>query len=180
MFRQPGSSRPRSIPVPWQTSPVGLGHPGTVGEEPHQHPPPSLTLGHPLRRGNSVELRPYLVMGTSPAPIAWTRPTSPTLAGARAPPSKGDDQLCSPKAMVSDLLLPHRFTFYALRTTRFALPEYLLDTPFGKAFRKDWILCPRNHILLVGRWFTLNESPPAGSTHDGARITSTYRASGQG
>ncbi len=33
-----------------------------VGEEPHQHPPPSLALGHPLRRGNSLALRPSLII----------------------------------------------------------------------------------------------------------------------
>ena len=32
-----------------------------VVEEPHQHPPSSLTLGHPLRRDFLV-LRPYLII----------------------------------------------------------------------------------------------------------------------
>ena len=31
-------------------------------EEPHEHPPPSLTLGHPLRRGNWVEAGSYTII----------------------------------------------------------------------------------------------------------------------
>ncbi len=33
-----------------------------VGEEPHEHPPPSLALGHPLRRGIWVEAGSYLIV----------------------------------------------------------------------------------------------------------------------
>ncbi len=76
-----------------------------VAEEPHEHPPPSLALGHPLQRGYGLEAERRRRMFCTTVPLfvmnAMLLPTSPTPPDVGAHPSKGE--------WVGDGLIPGYF-----------------------------------------------------------------------